>query len=47
VAPVAIAVSANLADAQSLDGRLKTIHDTATLRIAHRSDSRPFSFLDA
>jgi ABC-type amino acid transport substrate-binding protein len=26
------------------DGRLKTIHDTATLRIAYRDDSRPFSF---
>lgn len=47
IALVAIAISGSLADAQSLDGRLKTIHDTGTLRIAHRSDSRPFSFLDA
>jgi glutamate/aspartate transport system substrate-binding protein len=33
--------------AQSLDGRLKTIQETATLRIAYRTDSRPFAFLDA
>ncbi len=39
-------VAGDLACAQVLEGRLKTIHDTATLRIAYRNDSRPFSFLD-
>ena len=40
-------VLAGSACAQSIDGRLKTVHETATLRIAYRTDSRPFSFLDA
>ena len=40
-------VLAGSACAQSFDGRLKTVHETATLRIAYRTDSRPFSFLDA
>jgi glutamate/aspartate transport system substrate-binding protein len=35
------------ASAQPLEGRLNTITKTATIRIAHRTDSRPFSFLDA
>ena len=39
--------SAIAAVAQPLDGRLKVVHDTRTLRIAYRVDSRPFSFLDA
>ena len=34
------------AGAEPLEGRLKTVRDTATLRIAYRTDSRPFSFLD-
>jgi len=34
-----------LACAEPLDGRLKTIRETATLRIAYRTDSPPFSFL--
>jgi len=42
-----IMLSAFTAVAQSLDGRLKMVRDTATLRIAYRTDSRPFSFLDA
>ncbi len=43
-----ILLTAFSAVAQSpLDGRLKRIYDTATLRIAYRTDSRPFSFLDA
>jgi glutamate/aspartate transport system substrate-binding protein len=42
-----VVISAMGAGAQPLEGRLKTIHDTATLRIAHRTDSRPFSFLNA
>jgi glutamate/aspartate transport system substrate-binding protein len=36
-----------LARAQPLEGRLKTISETETLRIAYRHDSRPFSYLDA
>ena len=40
-------VLAGSACAQSFDGRLKAVHETATLRIAYRTDSRPFSFLDA
>jgi glutamate/aspartate transport system substrate-binding protein len=39
--------SAIAAVAQPLEGRLKVVHDTRTLRIAYRADSRPFSFLDA
>jgi ABC-type amino acid transport substrate-binding protein len=39
--------SAFTAVAQPLEGRLKIVRDTATLRIADRTDSRPFSFLDA
>jgi hypothetical protein len=42
-----VALSAIAAIAQSLEGRLKVVHDTGTLRIAYRTDSRPFSFLDA
>ena len=37
----------SLAVAQPIDGRLKIIHETATLRVAYRTDSRPFSYLDA
>jgi ABC-type amino acid transport substrate-binding protein len=32
--------------AQPLEGRLKTLQETATLRIAYRTDSRPFAYLD-
>ena len=39
--------TASFSWAQPLDGRLKTIQETATLRIAYRLDSRPFSYLDA
>jgi glutamate/aspartate transport system substrate-binding protein len=39
--------SVTLACAQPVEGRLKTIQDTSTLRIAYRTDSRPFSFLEA
>ena len=42
-----IMLSASTAVAQSLDGRLKLLRDTATLRIAYRTDSPPFSYLDA
>ena len=44
---VAVALATSAASAQTVDGRLKIIRDTATLRIAYRTDSRPFSFLDA
>jgi glutamate/aspartate transport system substrate-binding protein len=43
----ALILGGNLASAQSTEGRLKTIQDTATLRIAYRTDSRPFAFHDA
>jgi ABC-type amino acid transport substrate-binding protein len=39
-------VSAAPAGAQPLDGRLQTVHDTGTLRIAYRVDSPPFSFVN-
>jgi glutamate/aspartate transport system substrate-binding protein len=35
-----------LALAQGLEGRLKQIRDTKTVAIAHRTDARPFAFLD-
>jgi glutamate/aspartate transport system substrate-binding protein len=40
-------VGTSFACAEAPEGRLKTIQDTATLRIAYRTDSRPFSFLDS
>jgi len=40
-------LAASVAQAQSVEGRLKTIEQTATLRIAYRTDSRPFAYLDA
>src|ERR1700754_2967856 len=40
-------LAASLAQAQPIEGRLKTIQDTATLRLAYRTDSRPFAYLDA
>jgi glutamate/aspartate transport system substrate-binding protein len=43
---VLFALSAIAAVAQPLEGRLKVVHDTGTLRIAYRTDSAPFSFLD-
>src|SRR5262245_42607436 len=41
------ALAGSFAFAQPSDGRLKIIHETATLRVAYRTDSRPFSYLDA
>ncbi len=41
------ALAASFAFAQPSDGRLKIIHETATLRVAYRTDSRPFSYVDA
>jgi ABC-type amino acid transport substrate-binding protein len=43
---LAIALAGTFASAQPIDGRLKTVQETATLRIAYRTDSRPFSFLN-
>jgi ABC-type amino acid transport substrate-binding protein len=42
----ALVLAGNVASGQPLEGRLKTIHDTAALRIAYRTDSSPFSYLD-
>src|SRR5262245_64689807 len=42
-----LVLAGSLAVAQPSDGRLKIIHETATLRIAYRADSRPFSYVDA
>jgi glutamate/aspartate transport system substrate-binding protein len=41
------ALAGSFAFAQPSDGRLKIIHETATLRVAYRIDSRPFSYVDA
>src|SRR5882757_7151492 len=46
VAILGVALAGNMASAQPIDGRLKTVQETATLKIAYRTDSRPFSFLD-
>src|SRR5262245_343329 len=40
------ALAGSFAFAQPTDGRLKTIHETAKLRVAYRTDSRPFSYVD-
>lgn len=45
-AALALVVTSNDAAAQALDGRLKTIVDSKKIRIAHRIDSTPFSFLN-
>src|SRR5262249_21780484 len=42
-----LALAGSFALAQPSDGRLKIIHETATLRVANRTDSRPFSYVDA
>jgi glutamate/aspartate transport system substrate-binding protein len=44
VAVFGLVLGGSLASAQSIEGRLKTIAETATLRIAYRTDSRPFSY---
>src|SRR5436305_9376165 len=46
LAVLGLALAGNMASAQPIDGRLKTIQATATLKIAYRTDSRPFAFLD-
>jgi ABC-type amino acid transport substrate-binding protein len=42
----AAAFSADQAAAQSVEGRLKTILSSKTIKIAHRVDSTPFSFVN-
>ena len=40
----AIIGAAQGTSAQELDGRLKQIHDAGIIRLAYRSDAKPFSF---
>jgi len=47
LALASIVAAGDMAGAQPLDSRLTIIRDTATLRIAYRTDSPPFSSLDA
>jgi glutamate/aspartate transport system substrate-binding protein len=46
LAAVALLTAAGTASAQASEGRLKRIDDTKTVKIAYRSDSNPFSFLN-
>lgn len=46
VALVGLTLAVTTAVAQTLEGRLKTVQESATLRIAYRTDSRPFAYLD-
>ena len=41
------ALAGSFAFAQPSEGHLKIIHETATLRVAYRADSRAFSYVDA
>ena len=43
---VAAAVPADSASAQATGGRLKTIAGSKTIKIAHRSDAMPFSYVE-
>jgi glutamate/aspartate transport system substrate-binding protein len=47
VALASVVFAGSVVGAEPLDGRLKSIAETAKLRIAYRTDSRPFAFLDA
>jgi glutamate/aspartate transport system substrate-binding protein len=44
---LAIACIGKPAFAQNLEGRLKQVSETRVVKLAHRSDSKPFSFVDA
>ena len=44
---VALASFGDIALAQTLEGRLKQISETKVVKLAHRSDAKPFSFVDA
>ena len=46
LAAFAFVAAANDAAAQALEGRLKTIVSTKKIKIAHRVDSVPFSFVN-
>jgi glutamate/aspartate transport system substrate-binding protein len=46
LAAVALLTAAGTASAQASEGRLKRVDDTKTVKIAYRSDSNPFSFLN-
>jgi glutamate/aspartate transport system substrate-binding protein len=43
---VAMSFFADVALAQTLEGRLKQISETKVVKLAHRSDAKPFSFLN-
>jgi ABC-type amino acid transport substrate-binding protein len=43
---IALVVTASVASAQAADGRLNTINNTKTIKIAYRTDATPFSFLN-
>jgi len=42
-----LACAGDLASAQTLEGRLKQIGETKVVKLAHRSDANPFSFVNA
>jgi ABC-type amino acid transport substrate-binding protein len=42
-----VAATASFSEAQPIEGRLKLVQETASVRIAYRTDSRPFSFLES
>ena len=44
---IAIAFIGNTVLAQTLEGRLKQISDSKVVKLAHRSDANPFSFVNA
>src|SRR5215470_8434154 len=44
---IAIASVSSGAVAQTLEGRLKQISETKIVKVAHRSDANPFSFVNA
>jgi glutamate/aspartate transport system substrate-binding protein len=46
LAVAALLIAPDPAAAQSPESRLKRIEDSKTIKIAYRSDSKPFSFLD-
>jgi glutamate/aspartate transport system substrate-binding protein len=43
---LALGYASNAASAQTLEGRLKQISETKTVKLAYRSDANPFSFLN-
>jgi ABC-type amino acid transport substrate-binding protein len=45
LALVALVIANGAAVAQPLEGRLKTISETGTVKLAYRADSEPFSFV--